>query len=366
MNLLQQVFVVVPVVALLLVLAGYVFRSGFGRRARLALTLVFVFCCSRYYVGLWFFGSVFYPEFPEWLHWSWCWAYVVTVILAGMAAVTWGWKARCKAWLLPAVSLAVATVGLWNGICLPDVREVEVRYPDLPDELDGYRIVQLSDLHVSAAARRWRTQAIVDRANALGADLVCLTGDYVDGYPKDRRTDIEPLRDLRAKDGVWFIPGNHEYYFDWQGWMEAYREMGFRFLVNSCVFPRKSLALAGVSDPAAWRPETPCPMAEMPDVAKAFAAATNGEFRVLLQHQPKWAVENERDHGVRLQLSGHTHGGIMPVLSLLVRSHNEGFLRGLYDVGRGKVFVHSGSGQWAGCQLRYFDPAEIVVITLRK
>ena len=86
MNLLQQVFVVVPVVALLLVLAGYVFRSGFGRKARLALTLVFVFCCSRYYVGLWFFGSVFYPEFPEWLHWSWCWAYVVTVILAGMAA----------------------------------------------------------------------------------------------------------------------------------------------------------------------------------------------------------------------------------------------------------------------------------------
>lgn len=357
-------FVYCPIVILTVLLVAFVFRCVSGRRAKALWTAGLVFCCSRYLVGRWFFGNDFYPEWPPALHWFWCWAFAGAFFLAILSGLTWFWRARAKVWLLPVLAWTIAAIGFWNGVKLPEVRELELRYPDLPAELDGYRIAQLSDLHVSAAARRERTQALVDRTNALGADLICLTGDYVDGLPKTRREDIAPLAGLRAKDGVWCVPGNHEYYFDWSAWQAAYRELGLKFLCNACVFPRKSLALGGATDTAAGRPGKN--HGELPDVRKTFAAATNGEFRVLLQHQPKWAPENVRKFGVRLQLSGHTHGGIMPVLMPIVRAHNHGFLQGLYELGDGRLYVHAGSGQWAGFQLRYFDPAEIVVITLRK
>jgi len=367
-NYLQSVFTTVPWLVLAVVLVGYVFRRGNGLKwpVRVALALLFAFGCSRYYVGRRYFGDSFYPELPEWLHWFWCWLYIGIAFLSALVVVTWFWKARCRVWLLPSVAFAVATVGFWNAIKLPDVRAVEFRFADLPAELDGYRIVQVSDLHVSPAARRWRTQGIVDRVNARGADLVCLTGDYVDGSPPTRAVDVGPLRNLRAKDGVWFIAGNHEYYFDRRAWEKTYRDWGLRFLDNSCVFPRKSLALAGVPDPAVRVPRLKRNYGALPDVRKAFAAATNGEFRVLLQHQPKWAEENVRKHGVRLQLSGHTHGGIMPGLGHFVRKGNGGYLGGVYEIGDSRLCVSRGAGQWAGFQLRLFDPAEIVVITLRK
>lgn len=362
--LMVKYFFFCPFAVFAVLLFAFVFRCAMSRRAKVLWSAWLIFCCSRYLISRWFCGDAFYAEWPQTLHWFWCWAFAGAFFLSILAVLAWFWRGRVKVWALPAAAWTIAAIGLWNGLKMPDVRELELHYPDLPSELVGYRIVQLSDLHVSAAARRGRTQALVDLTNALRADLVCLTGDYVDGFPKTRQDDIEPLRRLRARDGVWYVPGNHEYYFDWKAWQETYRELGLKFLCNECVFPRPSLALGGATDTAAGRPGKN--HGELPDVRKTFAAATNGEFRILLQHQPKWAPENIAKHGVRLQLSGHTHGGIMPGLMPIVSIHNEGFLHGLYEIGDGKLYVHPGSGQWAGFQLRYFDPAEIVVITLQK
>ena len=275
---------------------------------------------------------------------------------------------RAKLWVLPVLAWGLAAWGLYNGFCVPAVHEVELKYSDLPASLDGYRIVQLSDLHCSSAARRWRTQAVVDKVNALKPDLICLTGDLADGKASRIARHLEPIKELRAKDGVYACTGNHEYYHDYYGWTMQFYEKArdIRFLANACAIPRPGLAVAGVPDRAGRERG----LDAVPDPRGAFAAATNGEFRVLLQHRPKGAEENCREVGVDLQLSGHTHGGIAPLLSWLVKLHNGGYVRGLYPApgrsGDRYLYVSPGSGQWAGFPMRFFNDSEITLLTLRR
>ena len=110
---------------------------------------------------------------------------------------------RVKAVLLPALAWALAAWGVWNGVKIPKVREVEIQCPGLPASLDGYRIVQVADIHVSAAAPRWRTEAIVALANSVDADLAVCTGDIVDGAPRRRRR-MPSFSSLRVSRGLKF------------------------------------------------------------------------------------------------------------------------------------------------------------------
>lgn len=362
MSYVKTLFTYVPFAVFAVTFFLFVWRSGFGRFGMSAWTVWLLFCCSKFLAFWKLGGNVFVPDLPEKVIWFWNWAYSGSMILGGLSVVFF-FKFRNRKLALPLVAWLLASWGFWSGVKVPDVHEIEMPFTDLPAELDGYRIVQLSDLHASSAARRWRTQAIVDKVNALGADLVCLTGDYVDGECSKYGDVLEPIADLRGKDGVWAVTGNHEW-FDWQrGWWAWYERHGIRFLGNECVFPRRSLALGGLHDFGLRRRKS---AAAYPDVAQTFAAATNGEFRILLQHQPRMAHANLSAHGVRLQLSGHTHGGIMPILSLLVGRANDGFVRGAYWIGNSALYVNPGCGQWAGFPMRFFDPAEIAVITLRK
>jgi predicted MPP superfamily phosphohydrolase len=338
----------------------FVARSGFSRTAKVLWSLWLLACFSKFFCFRKFGGHAFYPEFPQNLIVAWDVAYSGAVIFALLCTVFF-FRFRLKSVVLPAVAWTAAAIGVSNGVRVPDVREIDLAFGQLPDSLEGYRIVQLSDLHCSSAARKWRTQAIVDKVNALDADLVCLTGDYADGYVRDRGGDMLPLKQLRARDGVYYVAGNHEFYRDSKEWTGWYRRNGMRFLVNECVFPRPALALGGVNDICAKSRG-----GAMPDVRQAFAAATNGEFRVLLQHRPAMAEDNIREIGVDLQLSGHTHGGVAPVVRQLVSKHNSGYSRGIYRYGDGILYVSPGAGQWAGFPLRFFNPSEIAVFRLTK
>lgn len=349
----------VPVAVALLTTLTFVVPSRLGARAKALWTAVLFACASRGLVYMALGGSAQAPSFPDWLLWTWDWACSGLFILFGLSLV---WQVRrWRTAVLPVLAWGLAAVGFVNGIRLPEVREVEASYDDLPDELDGYRIVQLADLHCSASMRGWRTRRIVERINAASPDLVCLTGDNVDGLVSELADDLAPLKDLRAKDGVWCVRGNHEYFMDRDAWRGWYAANGFRFLVNECVFPRKTLALGGVNDRTSYFYGD-----VFPDVARVFASATNGEFRVLLNHQPRAALEDSLLHGVRLQLSGHTHGGIGPGFSLFIALCNAGFVRGLYELPRGYLYVSPGVGQWSGLPLRFFNPPTIDVVVLRK
>ena len=345
-------------VAFLVFVLGTRMRIG----ARIGWTVVLAICCAKFWLFGAFGGNRCNPVLPDWviliLNLMFSWAAGIAVM-----GLVW-WHRRTRVWAVPVLAAVLAAIGNWNGLCLPEVREVRLSYPNLPLELEGYRIVQVSDLHASTAMRRWRTEFIVKMVNALDADLICITGDLVDGEPEVAAEFVEPIRNLRAKDGVWAITGNHEYFYSVEKWRKRYNEWGIRFLENACVFPRKSLALGGVNDfqvcrgkfPKEWRP----------DVAAAFASATNGEFRVLLQHQPKDARENIVHHNVDLQLSGHTHGGFMPGISTIISRASNGFIRGLYPICGKFLYVSPGCGQCAWLPVRFLDNSEITVVVLRQ
>lgn len=365
---LHTLFTFVPYAFFALALVTFVLRLNLSVRAQAIWTMVLLFCFSKFLGFAALGGHAFNPELPPAIIWTWDFLYSGAVILSALSLLTVWMRVRAKVWLLSFLSWGLAAFGLYNGIRAPTIHEVELKFADLPSSLDGYRIVQLSDLHCSSAATRWRTKAVVDATNALKPDLICLTGDLADGRVSSIAHHLEPLKELRARDGVYACTGNHEYYHDYRGWMTRFyaQTKNIRFLTNECVFPREGLALGGIPDKAAFEH---CGIVSDRNWDETFDAATNGEFRVLMVHRPHEACRYVRECDVRLQLSGHTHGGIAPLLRTLVKLHNGGYVRGLYPApgrtGDRYLYVNPGCGQWAGFPIRFFTDSEITLFTLR-
>jgi len=358
------IFTYAPFGVCVLTFLLFVLRAGLTTRAQAIWLMVLLLAFSKFLCFAALGGHAFSPDLPEVVIWLWDGLYSGAVILFALS-ILFFFRFRSKVWLLPLAALSLSAWGLYEGLRVPEVREVEVAYEDLPVGLDGYRIVQVADLHCSNAARRWRTQAVVDAVNALKPDLVCLSGDNADGRIETVAPFLDPLKGLRAKDGVFACTGNHEYYHGFYGWMTGFylKMRNIRFLSNECAFPRPGLAVAGVPDQTGWARGR---LDALPDPRKAFAATKGNEFRLLLQHRPKGARANIEEVGVDLQLSGHTHGGIAPLFRDFIGRFNGGFSRGLYPIGRGFLYVSPGSGQWAGFPMRFFNASEITLIVLRK
>ena len=363
------VFTYLPYVFFALTMATFVVPLKLKVRAQAIWSMTLLVCFSKFLCFAAFGGHAFNPELPAAVIWTWDWLYSGAMLLSALGLLTCLFRFRAKLWVLPVLAWGLAAWGLYNGFCVPAVREVELGYSDLPASLDGYRIVQLSDLHCSSAARRWRTEAVVEKVNALEADLICITGDLSDGPVDGIGPHLEPIGRLRARDGIFACTGNHEYYHDYFAWRDRFysRLQNLRFLDNECVFPHEGLALAGMPDQVGL---AHCGLVSDLDWWQSYAAATNGEFRVLMVHQPKDVLMYVRECDVKLQLSGHTHGGIAPLLSTLVKLHNGGYVRGLYPApgrsGDRYLYVSPGCGQWAGFPMRFFDDSEITVFRLRK
>ena len=265
-------------------------------------------------------------------------------------------------YLMGVTAVSLSILGVVQAVRVPPVKEVEVRLPGLPLEFDGYRLIQLTDLHLSRLfAERW-ARAVVAKTNAQKPDLIVITGDLMDGTLEARKDDIAPLSGLKAADGVFVIPGNHEYYYGYEGWMNRYQELGMTRLCNSHVQLTRgtdSLVLAGITDSASRRFGLP-----NPDLRGALAGAPLDAPVILLDHQPKGAPAAARA-GVALQLSGHTHGGMVKGLDRIVARFNNGFVSGFYDVDGMQLYVNNGTALWNGFALRIGVPSELTVITLR-
>lgn len=270
---------------------------------------------------------------------------------------------RIVAGTILGLSVAFSCLGMFKSVISLEVVEQEVAVKDLPVELDGLRIAQLSDLHVSSVFTRDRVEEIVERTNALKPDLIALTGDFVDGTPQKRGYDLEPLKNLKAKYGVFGIEGNHEHYVDYDGWMRFMPTLGMTWLKNASASVQingKTVSVIGLTDPMAQRYGR-----ELPDIEKASAnVPAQTSLRVLLSHQPKYAAlySGKAD----LMLSGHTHGGQVLALNPVVGKLNNGFIRGLYDVGELKLYVNQGTDVWNGFLLRLGTVGEISLLTLKR
>jgi predicted MPP superfamily phosphohydrolase len=321
-------------------------------------------------------GSVFSPEFPRAMVMAFNVVFGLILFLALLQIVldigTLIGSALKGSWIsvpngvryaLALVAFGLSAVGVEQASRVPSVTEVVVAIADLPPEFEGYRILQLTDLHLSRLFQAPWAEKVVSRANGVEADLIAITGDFIDGSLEARRRDIEPLGRLAAQDGVWAIPGNHEYFFGLETWMQHFRSLGMRTLANQHAVVEKGgakLVLAGVTDLSA-----PAYGLPGPDVAKALEGAPAGAPVVLLDHQPRMAAL-AAEVGVDLQLSGHTHGGMILGLHRLLEGPNGGFVSGLYRVKRMALYVGNGAGIWPGFALRLGKPSEMTVFTLRK
>jgi predicted MPP superfamily phosphohydrolase len=258
--------------------------------------------------------------------------------------------------LTPAITL----VGFFMARRTAPVVRVEVPLADLPKELEGFTIAQISDLHVGQTIKRNFVAAIVDRVNRLQADMIAITGDVVDGSVPDLAHHTEPLARLASRHGTYFVTGNHEYYSGAHAWIRELGRLGARALMNEHVVldhDGAALTVAGVTD---WSAHHFDP-SHKSDPHAAVKGAPPHAPKVLLAHQPRSAHIAEAA-GYHLQLSGHTHGGQFWPWNFLVRLQQP-FTSGLARLGRMWVYTSRGTGYW-GPPMRFGVPSEITLIRL--
>ena len=256
---------------------------------------------------------------------------------------------------------ALVSVGMYNSLQLPAVEEVTIELPSLPADAAPLRLALLADLHADDIADAAFMQGVVDITNAQQPDAIAIAGDFVDGPVGHFGAHLEPLRHLHAPLGVYAVFGNHDVYSGPDEWENLLSSYGIRFLNNKHVHLTGSVYLAGVRDEAERR--TALTADRLPRYRQTLSSIPSGGTSILLAHQPATFVHPENN--AHLQLSGHTHGGMMPGLRELIARANKGFVAGHYTQGSRHLYVSRGTRLWSGWLFRLSNPAEVTIITLR-
>jgi predicted MPP superfamily phosphohydrolase len=280
----------------------------------------------------------------------------LTHVAVPMAAIV-----HASALVVPVITALVTAVGYLNARRVAAVRRVDVPIDTLPQALHGFTIAQITDLHVGPTIGRDHVEAIVVAVNELGADMVAITGDLVDGSVRQLASQIEPLTRLASRHGTFFVTGNHEYYSGAQAWLHELRRLGLKVLMNEHVVVEHDgaeLVVAGVTDYGAHHFD---PSHRSDPAAAIEGAPPAAAAKVLLAHQPRSAIA-AAEAGFHLQLSGHTHGGQFLPWNWFVRLQQP-FTAGLDRLDRLWVYTSRGTGYW-GPPKRFGAPSEITCLRL--
>lgn len=255
-------------------------------------------------------------------------------------------------------------------------RQIEITHQriaiaSLPGAFQGFRIVQLSDIHHSPFLSEEEIVEAAHRANELNPDLIALTGDYVSHSRNYIPGCARALGTLRARHGVYAVLGNHDHWTDCGMMAAALTEQGIRVLCNENVrieLDQSYIRLAGIDDV----------MVKCDDLATALLGTHQDETRILLAHNPVIIREAAR-LGVDLVLSGHTHGGQINWRLLTGREDRKtarwlrrpnrrlkgSMLRGHAQLGSTQLYINRGLGTVV-VPLRYGCPPEITMIELTR
>lgn len=258
-------------------------------------------------------------------------------------------------------AVTAGAIGYREARSRAKVVTVDVPIRGLAPALEGFTIVQLSDVHVGHTIRRDYVRAIVDAVNERKADLVAITGDLVDGSVEDLDPDVAPLGDIESRLGTFFCTGNHEYYAGALEWIAKLDRLGIRTLVNEHVVVERGgapLVLGGVCDYSMGRYVS----SHESSPKRAIEGAPKDAPKVLLAHQPRSAFA-AAEAGFDLQLSGHTHGGQFFPWNLVVHAVHP-FVAGLERVEEKMwIYVSKGTGYF-GPPVRIGADAEITELRL--
>ena len=286
-------------------------------------------------------------------------ASLAAAALALEPALREGWT-RLSALCVMTLTPAITVIGYFMARRVAPVVHVDVPLPGLHAALEGFTIAQISDIHVGPTIKRVFVEGIVRRVNGLGADMVAITGDLVDGSVRELAYHTEPLARLASRHGTNVVTGNHEYYSGAHAWVEELRRLGARVLMNEHVVLEHDgarLTVAGVTDFSAHYFDA----THRSDPQAAAHGAPPGAPKVLLAHQPRSSAAAAQA-GYDLQLSGHTHGGQFWPWNLFVRLQQP-FTAGLNRLGAMWVYINRGTGYW-GPPMRFGIPSEITRIRL--
>ncbi len=239
----------------------------------------------------------------------------------------------------------------------PVIKDYIISIKNLPDEWDGKRIVQLSDLHIGMVMGAGWFKRVLKKVGELNPDIIFITGDVYDGGDNLREKILPLLKEIKAKDGVFVVLGNHEHYNGKKESIALFKRAGWRVLLNACE-KVNGVFICGVDD---------LTIRERKRIKEDYIKETLPESEdapvILLSHSPL-EIERMKEHGIPLVLSGHTHDGQIWPFGYLVRLEYP-YMGGLYRIGEMVLVVSSGTGTW-GPPMRLFKPGEIVKITLKK
>ncbi|HUQ73762.1 MAG TPA: metallophosphoesterase [Burkholderiales bacterium] len=247
-------------------------------------------------------------------------------------------------------SLLAMAIGAATAFRGPRIERVDIPIAGLHADLEGFRIVQISDLHVGPSIGRRYVDKVVALSRSLNPDIVVLTGDIVDGPVPHLAHDVAPLAGLSP---AYFVLGNHDCYSGAEAWMDHFRQLGMTVLVNSHTVLRKGAArllVGGVVDPAYGR------------LPPQITITEQADLRLLLAHNPRLAKLGAAA-GFDLQLSGHTHAGQFFPWTLAVRLVHAPHVSGLSQEGRMQVYVSAGTGTW-GPPVRFGTNPELTLLRL--
>ncbi|MDR0355861.1 MAG: metallophosphoesterase [Deltaproteobacteria bacterium] len=370
------------------ILTGYVFlsyllRLPVSRTVKFGLVVLTFASAGRIMIMRSIYGGLGGIEAPKWLLFfsSFMQDLIIMLFLVSIIRdLSWllsflagkGIGKTMRVWLngstaaLVMLGLAAAMdlAGLVGAARVPNVRERMVTIEDWPEGLDGLRVAVLADMHISRFFDRPWVEQVVERTMAERPEMILLPGDMVDGETDLRADDVAPLAALSAPYGVWASVGNHEYISRLQQWLPVFEKLGLKILYNAhaVATPRGiPIVVAGLADLTALSSRFDMPG---PDLALALKGAPEDVPVLLMEHRPVRAKENALNPGIKLQLSGHTHGGMMPVLASFIKRANDGYVCGEYDVDGLKLFVQPGLGLWSGFPVRLFTPNEITILTI--
>jgi predicted MPP superfamily phosphohydrolase len=269
------------------------------------------------------------------------------------------WHSSQASWGVLAGTLVCCLVGFWSATQNLKIKNVKVPIKDLPKEFEGFKIVQISDLHVGPTIKKSYVERVVKLANEADADIVCLTGDMIDGEVAGLHAEIAPIQQIQARHGKFYVLGNHEYYWDAMGWKTSIENLGFQPLLNAnanVAVNGRSMKIVGLTDPAAGQFKL-----EKPNFERALGGVLKEDFKILLVHQPQYAKEAET-WNFQLQLSGHTHGGQFFPWTLIAKGVHK-YNSGLEKLKELSIYVSVGTGYW-GPPIRLGAPSEVTLLTL--
>jgi predicted MPP superfamily phosphohydrolase len=257
-------------------------------------------------------------------------------------------------------SFVVTGYGVSQAQRIPEIKEISIPIVGLPDDLKGFRIVQITDIHVGPTLGRSFVEGVVQAVNRLKPDVIALTGDLADGTVEQLADDVAPLRDLQSSFGNFFVTGNHEYYSGVLAWVEKVKGLGFTVLLNEhrvICSGKGRLLLAGVTDYRGGQFMS----GHQQDPKKALKGCPATDVKILLAHQPK-SIFEAAAAGYDLQISGHTHGGQFFPWNLFVGLFQP-YVSGLHTHEKTQIYVSRGTGYW-GPPVRVGSPSEITLIQL--